>query len=229
MSMTLQEIKESICGEGIDGKSRAISIAGAHKYNMIDPSEEPKLIAEISSMEPIVSVIIGPEITWVSLKFIYGESNDLKLFFRTYERYLEETDNNTDSAEAVAFLTLLPIELAGQYYISAVHPIMWALEPEAVGEDFRTLRIAFFSENVSFLQSNLGDDFFDKALVAAGSTKDSSDEFVNIEYDEYGHSERDEEFISEDKYIPDLNGEDFNKDDFDDEDKPTDRSSYVYH
>lgn len=230
MPMTLNEIKASICGEGADGKSRAISIAGAHKYNMVDTTVDPVVISEFSSMEPVVSMIIGPEITWVSLKFIYGESNSLKLFFRTFERYLEETDHNTDTATAVAFLTLIPIELAGQYYVSAVNPIMWALEPESVGEDFRTLRIAFFSEDVSFLESNLGDNFFDKALAAADGEYDYNDnhDFVETDRDDYGASDRDDTFMDSDKFIADFS-DDYIDDEDDSDETPPDRGTYVYH
>lgn len=239
MSITLQEIKDAVCGQDVDGKSKAISIIGAHKYDMSNTGAEPIVIAEFSSLEPIVSVIIGGEITWVSLKFTSDKSGDLSLFFRTLERYLEETDNNTESSQAVSFISLIPIELAGQYYINAMNPIMWAIEPESVGEDARILRVAFFSEDVSFLESDLDDDFFDRALEAATESleSDETEDIYDREY-EYGQSDRDDDFIDEDKYIADLadrysDDEDEDDDDFEDigggdDDRPNDRESYVY-
>lgn len=230
MSITLKEIKDATCGEDINGKSKAISVIGAHKYNMSNTMEEPQIIAEFSSTEPIVSIIIGNDITWVNLKFISEKSEALSVFFRTLERYLEETDKNTDTSEAVAFLTFLPLELSGQYYITALHPIMWALEPEAVGEDSRTLRIAFFSENVSFLESDLEEDFFEKAK----ETAEEFDQSNSYTSSEYSRDDRDAEFIDGDRYIADFADDDEDDEDDDndneyDDYRPTDRTGYVYH
>lgn len=227
MQITLKEIKDAACGEDINGKSKSISIVGAHRYNMADTTQEPQIISECSTMEPIVNIIIGGDITWISLKFISEKSGNLSMFFRTLERYLEETDKNTEDSEAVAFITFLPVELAGQYYITAMHPIMWALEPERVGEDSRTLRIAFFSENVSFLESDIDEDFFENAKEIAAETDNRE-----YETEDYHRAERDEIFTDGDKYIADLTEEDDDYDedtDEEDDDMPTDRSSYVYH
>lgn len=237
---TLKEIKDAICGEDSEGKSRAISIVGAHTYNMKNTGEEPRVIAEFSSTEPIVSIVIGGDITWVSMKFISDDSNNLKLFFRTLERYLEETDKNTEEAEAVAFLTFIPLEFSGQYYMTAMHPIMWALEPESVGEDSRTLRVAFFSENVSFLETDYDDGFFDDALAMAAGNNDPDDDRFNSR--QYDSTERDRAFMDSDKYIADFDDDDDEEDedddfeDIDDEDDDDEdenlnngREGYIYH
>ena len=108
---------------------------------------------------------------------------------------------------------------------------MWALEPEAVGEDSRTLRIAFFSENVSFLESDLEEDFFEKTREKAEEF-DQSNGYANSEY---GKDDRDAEFTDGDRYIADFADDDEddedgdNNDDEDDDYKPTDRTGYVYH
>lgn len=234
MPISLQEIKNATCGENAEGKSKAISIIGAHNYNLADTSEDPTVIAEFSSVEPIVSIVIGPEITWISLKFISGSSHDLSLFFRTLERYLDETDSNTKTKEAVAFVSFLPLELTGQYYITALHPILWALEPESAGEDLRTLRIAFFSENVSFLESDLDDNFFEKALAEATGNDYTNDS--SRDESEYGRTERDLEFLDAEKYLSYYDDDEDNDDDddededddFDDIDDDNDRKNYVY-
>lgn len=235
--ITLKEIKDATCGEDINGKSKAISVIGAHRYNMANTTEEPQVIAEFSSTEPIVNIIISGDITWINLKFISEKSELLSMFFRTLERYLEETDKNTEDNEAVAFLTFLPLEFAGQYYITAMHPIMWALEPEAVGEDMRTLRVAFFSENVSFLESDLDEDFFDMAKENAAETDSDNLYYQDDTYDD--RDLRNSEFIDSDKYIADFDDDDEDDDDDyeDDEDDeeddekydPLDRTGYIYH
>lgn len=227
MSITLKEIKDAVCGRDINSKSKALSVVGVHKYNMANTAEEPKVIAEFSSVEPIVSVTIGKEITWISLEFIREKSSMLSLFFRAFERYLEETDNNSEESEAVAFLTLLPIEYSGQYYITAMHPIMWALEPKAVGEDSRILRIAYFTENISFIESDFDEDFFEKVQQTADVIEAEDKEVLTPK------DERNAEFTSDEKYIADLT-EDETDDDKDEkesdaEETPTDRASYVYH
>lgn len=228
MSATLQEIKDAICGEDISGKSKAISIVGAHKYNMQNTTEDPKVISEISSTEPIVSIIIGGDFTWVNLKFISDESNNLKLFFRTLERYLEETDRNTMDSEAVAFMSFIPLEYAGQYYVTAMNPIMWALEPEMAGEDARTLRIVFLSENVSFLESDVDDGFFENALASANLSDNGPDYGIDKDNVATNTDGFNSNYLKNDRFLSDFEEKE-DSDDESSENKPTDRTGYVYH
>ena len=167
MPITMEEIKEAACGYDSEGQSKSITVIAAHNYLMNDENAPPEVIAEFSSLEPEVSMAISNEITWISLKFASEKSSDLSLYFRTLERFLEEVEKGHMNKNSLAFLSVIPIEFAGQYYINAMHPIMWAVEPESIGADFRILRIAFFSENIAFLESNLEDGFFDEALRAA--------------------------------------------------------------
>lgn len=247
MSITLPEIKRAACGQDVDGKSKSLSIVGVHRYNLANMGEDPRVIAEFSSIEPIVSITIGGEITWISLKFISEASANLKLFFRALERYLEEVDSDqkllegADETEVAAFISLVPIELAGQYYITAKDPILWALEPESAGEDMRTLRVAFFTDSVAFLESDIDDDFINDALVEGFEKERELNESGEYESDyedyesDYGKTERDDEFMSADRYVADFDDEE-DDDDYDDydeeddeEDHPNDRTDYIYH
>lgn len=183
-------------------------------------------------MEPIVSIVIKGDLTWISLKFISEKSDMLSLFFRTLERYLEESENDNMETETAAFLTLLPLELGGQYYITAMRPLFWALEPESVGEDMRTLRMVFFSEDIAFLESDFEDEFFEgaKALAESSDAEYASEEDTD---DDYSRAARDAEFTDSERYFADFDDDDDDEDeddedDDDDEDTPPDRSSYVY-
>lgn len=236
MSITLKEIRDAACGVDKDGHSKSLSILGAHIYNLADPTKEPKVIAEFSSKEPVISIHVSGEITWIDFKFHSDQSHDLSLYFRTLERFLEETDNNTESENAAAFATVMPIELKGRYYINAVNPVMWAMEPEAVGEVSRILRIAFFSDNVSFLESDLDDNFIEQALTESEDVNNhaAKEYFAALDGDDYGESDRDEDFISEDRFFEEEYGysdedDESEEDTDDDDDNPTDRSTYVYH
>lgn len=235
MSIDIRTIKESACGHDTEGRSKSISILGAHNYKSNSEMQEPEVIAEFSSLEPVVSIAIGGEITWISLKFLSDKSSDLSLFFRTLERYLEEVDKATEEKNPVAFLSLIPIEFSGQYYINAVHPIMWAVEPESIGTEFRILRIAFFSENIAFLESSLEDDFFAEALEIAKQENDPDNYMPRRQ--EYGKSERDEEFTDSDRFFADFNESkkqydydyDYDEEDEEDEDDEENSIPYIYH
>lgn len=237
MSISIEEIKEASCGRDPDGQSKAITIIGAHNYSMTDELADPEVIAEFSSLEPEVSMAINNDIAWISLTFNSDKSSDLALYFRTLERYLEEVGKSHPDKSPVSFLSIIPVDFTGQYYINAIHPIMWAVEPESIGSDFRILRIAYFAENIAFLESNLDEGFFDEALRSA--KEENKEEFVAVNAKEYADLDRDAYFNNSDRFFADKNIEeddddddeyaDDGYDDDDDDEDGSDRSSYIYH
>lgn len=196
--MTVKEIKEATCGVDENNKSKCVTVAGAHIYSLVDSEADHRVLVEKTTLEPAVNLIVHGNFCTIDLEFARETSESLGDIFQCLERYLAACDDNDEEQEAAAFLTLIPYELNGQYYINAINPVFWSLEPDAVGGQFRTLRIVFYADDVMF---NETDEDFD--LLGAVMGDDASDEYDDI-YDEYGYNDESEDrnaqFSNADKY-----------------------------
>lgn len=197
--MTVKDIKDATCGVDETGKSKCVTIAGAHMYSLIDTEAEPKVLLEKTSLEPAAELIVHGNFCTIDLTFQQENSSALGDVFQCLEQYLAACDENTEEQEAAAFITLIPYELEGQYYINAINPIFWSLEPDMVGGQFRTLRVVFYADDVMFNEAD--EDINILNAVMAQDTEDGYDnEGYDDEYEYTDEEDRDAQFSNADKY-----------------------------
>lgn len=202
--ITINEIKNAACGADKDGNAKSIVIAGLQRININDTSEDPESLMEVSTVEAIVDIKTIGNFSYVNLKFPGVENADLSLFFRLLERYYDVGDESDDDHETVAFFSIIPLELEGQYTINAMYPVFWALEPDLVGDSPRTIRAVFIPEDVQFIKTDLNDGEFED-IIAQAQNKDlygSAEEIYRNEADEEFENaieERNDSF-TDDKY-----------------------------
>lgn len=212
--MTALEVKEAISGKDGNGKSKAVSIIGTHINDIANLTKDPEVIMEVTSMEPSVELRFHGNMATVDLEFSSEKSEQLKMFFRCLERFLEETDNNSERQEASCFINLIPYSLSGQYYVTAINPIFWSLTPDFAGGNFNKLRIVFYANNVIFNESNSEENVLDAAMLQAEDKKedDKNDELYNYidetDYlDDDEKEDRNEKFSNSEKYSHEIKKE----------------------
>ena len=172
-NITIDEIKSAACGVDENGKGKSLIIAGLQKFEKANPDKEPESLMEVSTLDAILDIKTFNGHSYLNLKFPSPLNSDLALFFRCLERYLEESDTATNEKyELVCFMTIIPLELEGQYMINATFPIFWALEPDAIGDALRNLRVLFIPDDVQFIYSDLMDADFAKMVDQVSASTD---------------------------------------------------------
>lgn len=152
LDITIKEIKEAACGTDEAGNAKSIVIIGVQKFDVNDTSKEPETIMEISTIDAIVDIKTIGSFSYINLKFPGSGNSDLSLSYRALERYYDTADSTEDGYETVAFISIIPMELEGQYTINALYPIfghlsliLWAI-PLALSESSISLKIYSLSE-----------------------------------------------------------------------------------
>lgn len=204
--MTVREIKEATCGVDENNKSKCVTVAGAHIYNLHDVEVAPRVLTEKVAVEPYANITVHGNFCTIDLKFTRENSSSLGDIFQCLEQYLAACSDNTDEQEAAAFITLIPYELEGQYYINAVNPVFWSLQPDAIGGQFRTLRVVFYSDDVMFNEADNNINILDAVMNKQKGTEKSDDDdlYGDYQYDDE-ENDRDAQFSNAENYMNEYN------------------------
>jgi hypothetical protein len=207
-SITINEIKEAACGVDEEGTPKSIVICGLQRFNVNDTTEDPQSLMESSTIEAEVEIKTIGVFSYVNLKFPGASHSDLSLFYRCLERYYETSDEEQEGFETVAFISIIPLELTGEYLINATYPIFWALEPDIPNDPPRTLRVVFAPEDVQFIRSDLNNDDVAAIIAAAEAealAEDSNEPDGFAEPDNEDLLEARNRAFTDDKYSPENN------------------------
>lgn len=78
----------------------------------------------------------------IDLVFKSGKSLDIKNIWDKLEEYGEKGSFGNE-------LSIMPVECDGRFYILAINPVFWVLQPETVGAtDLNVIRILYENEDV---------------------------------------------------------------------------------
>lgn len=205
--ITINEIIKAACGCAEDGSAKTIVIAALQKINNNNPDEKPENLMEVSSIDAIINLKTIGAFSYLDVKFPSATHSDLSLFYRCFEQFYEKVNDNNPENILLPFLSIIPLELDGEYIINATNPIFWAVEPDYIGEAPRTLRFVFLPDDVQFIYSDLNKDEVDNLIAQIYSDADDSFEDVNensinaLEEFEDAQEERNYEFTDA-KYDP---------------------------
>ena len=161
---TLNEIKRAVCGKDANGNTKALVTFGAQVFDVKDVDKEPDIIAEESTLDAEIKIDVIANYTYVTLIFPNEHNSDLSLIFRGFETYLEQGQTRSKNEETICFISLMPLELGGDAYISCMFPIFWGLEPDYAGGEYRRLRVVFENKNVLAIASTLRDEDLKKIV-----------------------------------------------------------------
>lgn len=224
--ITTKEIREAIIGPDPSGQPKTLVSMSSNLFD--DPTTEPALLMEVSSMSSIINIVTIGSYTYVELRFSSETDSDLALAYRCLEHNFEEAGKATEEQTCMVTLTLLPLELEGRYFMAAIDPVFWALEPDRAGGQFNVLRIVFESTDVRYMESDIDEEEFRTQIEMTLNNENDSDE-VDIYHASRSEKRRqlDEELLmrnsefTDDKYRNDLldyNAEDDEDDAIEDDD-----------
>jgi len=205
--ITYDEIMKCACDSDEEGKAKSLIIIGLHKVNINNPLEEPETIMEVSTTDAILEIKTIGMFTIIALKFPNYQHPDLALFYRCAEMYYDKADKVEKGYELAPFISIVPLELQGEYMINAIGPQFWAPEPDIIGEQPRVLRFAFLPESVQYAYVDMDEDDIQDLI------NNSESNMQNEVYELYGNlvddtddeeDERNKSF-TDDKYSPENN------------------------
>lgn len=94
-------------------------------------------------------MVYGNDFITIDLVFKGANTPELKTVWNKLEKYGEQGIVSSE-------LDIMPIECDGRFYLKAINPEYWVLQPERVGErDLNVIRILYDNENVQAVSSGV--------------------------------------------------------------------------
>ena len=167
IDITINEINEASFGVDSEGSAKSIVIAALQRVNVAGPEQDPESIMEVSSVEAIAELKTLGAFSYLSLKFPTAEHSDLAMFFRCLKKYYDEASDENIEDTLVAFISIIPLSLMGEYMINAMNPLFFALEPDFVGDAPKTLKLVYIPDDIQYLYADLNETDIERILEQA--------------------------------------------------------------
>jgi hypothetical protein len=140
-------------GLDIEGHPKA-AVAVALEMLRIDNTR--RTLAQQAMYKPVVT--INRRMEFIEMVFTFPTAIDanLKVMFSHLEKYGQKLNDTTELATEAPMLsiTIVPIASLGCYYMVAMNPVMWALQPSAVNAPINQLKVLVRCEDVGFYQAD---------------------------------------------------------------------------
>lgn len=153
-SVVAQDIVADIVGTTEDGTPKA---SVAVMLQMLNPeTDDGRMMAQQAMYQPIVTVHPRLEYIEIHLNFPTATDSNMKVMYANLEKFGKMMDElAADSIEyPLMTFTFVPIVGLGCYYMTAVQPIFWALQPETPNGPITQIKMLFKSENIMFYQTD---------------------------------------------------------------------------
>ena len=210
--MIMKDFQKAINGRYEDGTVKNVVTLGVQRQ-FANSTKEPEIIHQIVTLEPEVKVWTKYDgkhnDTYVELMFNSSESDALQMYFHALETYAEESLNDDIHTMVIAYLSVIPFEYNGEYFLEARFPRFWWDVPDVIGGDRSNLRICFEGENVAVFKSSVGQEYLHTVLSMAIEEKENNEESIEEEGNMYEYEEENEQEF-EDRVMA-LDAEDTNR------------------
>lgn len=136
-----------------DGQPKA---AIALTLEMMHVDNSRKVISQQAMFRPVVTINRRMEFIEIIFTFKTAIDSNLKVMFANLEKYGQKLNDITELATEAPILsiTIVPTISLGCYYMVALNPVMWALQPQAVNGPVNQLKVIVRCEDVGFYQAD---------------------------------------------------------------------------
>lgn len=140
-------------GLDIDGHPKA---AVSVSLEMLRIDNTRRMLAQQAMYKPVVTINRRMEFIEMVLTFPTAIDVNLKVMFSHLEKYGQQLNDITELATEAPILsiTVVPIISLGCYYMVAINPVMWALQPSTVNGPINQLKVLVRCEDVGFYQAD---------------------------------------------------------------------------
>lgn len=151
----IDEIIKAACGKNENNNPNCSLTLCTQKWSVME-DKEPETIGEHPAYRPVLDLQKHGKFIQIDLEFPALSDIDLKIMWNMFEKYgreLDEVDDNSESIP-VSALTIVPLVYEGGYYMIAINPIFWTLQPSQPGKEATVIRLLYEEENLNFYEAS---------------------------------------------------------------------------
>lgn len=151
----INEIIKAACGKNEDNNPNCTFTLCTQKWSIME-DKEPETIGEHPAYKPVLNIQKHGKFIQIDLEYPATSDTDLKIMWNMLEKYGRELDEVDDDSESIpmSVLTMVPLVYEGCYYMIAINPIFWALQPSQPGKDATVIRLLYEEENLNFYEAS---------------------------------------------------------------------------
>ena len=180
MDKTIKEILDATKGINEDGSSKVGVSVSLEMLNAL--TKQIEHIDDVVFLENNVDIKRHDAFLQIDLIYKTSTSEDLKKLWEFIDTfYSNSLDATADDVNRtpMCLVSIMPYELNGEYYIQAINPIFWSLQPKAPGSPYTIVRLKFEETDVQFLRGEISEEFF----------KEEIDRTSQNQYEKYTYEE----------------------------------------
>lgn len=156
-----------------------------------------RTISQHAMFRPVLTINPRDEFIELLLTFPSAIDSNIKVTMFNLDKYNQLLQEMTQSSVECPVLTfvIVPTSGLGCYYMSAMHPLFWALHSEKAGDQPKQIKVLFKAEDVNFFQT----DEIDMVAIEAERQREIANEEAAYDYMEAKEKE-----IRQKEYVDDL-------------------------
>ena len=189
MDKTIKEILDATKGINDDGSSKVGVSVSLEMLNAL--TRQIEHIDDAIFLESNVDIKRHDAFLQIDLMYKTSTSEDLLKMWEFIDTfYSNALDTTADDVNRtpMCLVSILPYALNGEYYIQAINPIFWSLQPKAPGSSYTIVRLKFEETDVQFLRGEISEEFFNKVTERTPQNQ----------YEKYSYEENEEDDDFED-------------------------------
>lgn len=152
----IDEIIKASCGKNEDNNPNCSFTLCTQKWSIMEEDKEPETIGEHPAYKPVLDMQKHGKFIQIDLEYPTSSDIDLKIMWNMLEKYGQELDEVNEDSESIPMsaLTIVPLVYEGCYYMIAINPIFWTLQPSQPGKEATVIRLLYEEENLNFYEAS---------------------------------------------------------------------------
>lgn len=148
---TLVEECQGVNEDGQPKATVALTLEMVHR-----DTEVRRLIAQQAMYRPVVHIERRRKFIELSFTFPTAMDNHLRVMLANLDKYSDKVDSENEASVENAQLSIiiLPIVALGSFYMVALNPVLWALQPSEFNGPINQLKVLVECEDVGFMQTD---------------------------------------------------------------------------
>jgi hypothetical protein len=180
-------------------------------------TEEHHIVAQQAVWKPIVHIFRRRQFVEISFTFPNATDRDMHVMMTHLDKYGEMVTNDDENNPTFTQLTfvVLPVTALGTFYMFALNPIFWAMQPSEFNGPINQIKMIVDCEDIGFVQT----DEIDTASIESSIQREleiAQSAYANMEAKDAQRKARNEEFNA---LREQTMSSAFDTDDVDDEDE----------
>lgn len=158
-------------------------------------TEEHHIVAQQAVWKPIVHIFRRRQFVEISFTFPNATDRDMHVMMTHLDKYGDMVTNDDENNPTFTQLTfvILPVTALGTFYMFALNPIFWAMQPSEFNGPINQIKMIVDCEDIGFVQT----DEIDTASIESSIQREleiAQSAYANMEAKDAQRKARNEEF-----------------------------------